>query len=120
VGAADGAPAGLLDWDVVSGFAEPVPRADAHWLWTQVPVLACRPGRARDTHVWTPDGPGPRLRGAVPAWVTRLLLMPRLTRGLARAAGLEPLIEAGILGPHDLPLRIRPEDPAALDGWRFA
>ena len=39
--------------------------------------------------------------------------------GFALAAGLEPLIGAGILGPRDLPLRIRPDDPAALDGWRF-
>ena len=41
-------------------------------------------------------------------------------RALAVDAGLEPLIGAGLLGPHDLPLRIRPADPAALDGWRFA
>ena len=46
--------------------------------------------------------------------------MPRLSRTLALAARLEPLIDAGILGPRDLPLRIRPDDPAALDGWRFA
>jgi hypothetical protein len=46
--------------------------------------------------------------------------MPRLTRSRARAAGLSPLLDAGILGPRDLPLRIRPDEPAALDGWRFA
>jgi hypothetical protein len=46
--------------------------------------------------------------------------MPWLTRALAVNAGLEPLIAAGILAPHDLPLRIRPADPSALDGWRFA
>jgi hypothetical protein len=46
--------------------------------------------------------------------------MPHLIRTFARAAGLAPLLEAGILGPRDLPLRIRPDDPAALDGWRFA
>jgi hypothetical protein len=46
--------------------------------------------------------------------------MPRLSRTAAVAARLGPLIEAGILGPQDLPLRIRPDDPAALDGWRFA
>jgi hypothetical protein len=46
--------------------------------------------------------------------------MPRLSRRLALAAGLAPLIDTGILGPRDLPLRIRPDDPGALDGWRFA
>jgi hypothetical protein len=46
--------------------------------------------------------------------------MPRLSRTLALAAGLAPLVDAGILGPQDLPVRIRPDDPAALDGWRFA
>jgi hypothetical protein len=46
--------------------------------------------------------------------------MPRLPRRLAGAPGLAPLVEAGILGPHDLPRRIRPDDPAGLDGWRFA
>jgi hypothetical protein len=46
--------------------------------------------------------------------------MPRLSRAGALAAGLGPLLDAGILGPRDLPLRIRPDDPGALDGWRFA
>jgi hypothetical protein len=45
--------------------------------------------------------------------------MPRGSRTLARRAGLAPLIEAGILGSRDLPRRIRPDAPAALDGWRF-
>jgi hypothetical protein len=46
--------------------------------------------------------------------------MPRLTPALARVAGLWPLVDAGILGPRDLPRRIRPDDPSSLDGWRFA
>jgi hypothetical protein len=46
--------------------------------------------------------------------------MPHLPRTLAVAAGLSPLVDAGILGPRDLPLRIRPDEPATLDGWRFA
>jgi hypothetical protein len=112
--------AGLLRWDVVSGFAEPIPRARPASLWTQVPVLARRVGRKPDLRVWTPDGEGPRLPARAAPWVDRLRLMPCLSRPLARAAGLEPLIDAGILAPHDLPLRIRPDDPAALDGWRFA
>jgi hypothetical protein len=45
--------------------------------------------------------------------------MPSLRReDLGRNA--QPLLDAGILGPRDLPLRIIPQDPRALDGWRFA
>ena len=45
--------------------------------------------------------------------------MPALTRsGLGRHAQL--LLDAGILGPRDLPLRIVPKHPRALEGWRFA
>jgi mannose-6-phosphate isomerase-like protein (cupin superfamily) len=113
-------PTELLSWDVVSGFADPIPPARPRTLWTQVPILVCRVGREPDLRVWTPDGVGPRLPAAAGRWAARLPLMPRLPRTLARAAGLEPLIDAGILGPHDLPLRIRPDNPAALDGWRFA
>jgi cupin superfamily protein len=113
-------PAGLLRWDVVSGFAEPIPPAYPRMLWTQVPVRARWMGHGRGLCVWTPDGEGPGLPTAARSWVDRLTLMPRLSRTLALAAGLAPLIDAGILGPHDLPLRIRPDDPAALDGWRFA
>jgi mannose-6-phosphate isomerase-like protein (cupin superfamily) len=113
-------PAGLPGWDVVSGFAEPIPPARPHTLWTQVPLLARRMGHEGGLRVWTPDGEGPRLPAVARSWADRLALMPRLSRTLALAAGLEPLIDAGILGPRDLPLRIRPDDPAALDGWRFA
>jgi mannose-6-phosphate isomerase-like protein (cupin superfamily) len=112
--------AGLLGWDVVSGFAEPIPPARPRTLWTQVPILVDRAGREPDLRVWTPDGEGPRLSASAGPWADRLSLMPWLSRTLALAAGLEPLIDAGILAPHDLPLRIRPDDPAALDGWRFA
>jgi hypothetical protein len=77
-------------------------------------------GREPSICVWTPAGKGPRLPAAARPWADRLALMPRLSRTLVRAAGLEPLIDAGILGSRDLPLRIRPDDPAGLDGWRFA
>jgi mannose-6-phosphate isomerase-like protein (cupin superfamily) len=113
-------PAGLLRWDVASGFAEPIPPAHPSALWTQVPLLTRRMGREPSICVWTPDGKGPRLPAAARPWADRLALMPRLSRTLVRAAGLEPLIDAGILGSRDLPLRIRPDDPAGLDGWRFA
>ncbi len=110
----------LLRWDVVSGFAAPIPPSSPRTLWTQLPVLAERAGPAAPVRVWTADGAGPRLPGAARAWAARLSLMPRLTATLARRAGLSPLVDAGILGPRDLPLRIRPYDPVALDGWRFA
>jgi hypothetical protein len=32
----------------------------------------------------------------------------------------QPLLEAGVLGSRDLPLRIVPARPESLDGWRFA
>lgn len=115
-----GRAAGLLRWDVVSGFAEPIPPASPRALWTQVPVLAERAGREAEFRLWTPDGEGPRLPAAPGSWAARLTLMPRLSRALALATGLSPVLDAGILGPRDLPLRIRPDEPAALDGWRFA
>jgi hypothetical protein len=111
--------AGLLRWDVVSGFAEPIPSPSPRTLWVQVPVLVEGAGRAAPVRVRTAAGAGPRLPSAARAWAVGLSLMPRLPAALARRAGLSPLVDAGILGPRDLPLRIRPDDPAALDGWRF-
>jgi mannose-6-phosphate isomerase-like protein (cupin superfamily) len=113
-------PTASLAWDVVSGFAEPIPPVHSRTLWAQVPLVARRFGRAPTLHVWTPDGEGPRLPARAAAWIRELPAMPWLSRGLAARAGLEPLIAAGLLAPHDLPLRIRPTDPGALDGWRFA
>ena len=113
-------PTRLPRWDVSSGFAVPIPPPHPRTLWTQVPLLARRTGHEPGLRVWTPAGEGPRLPAATRSWAGPLALMPRLSRPLALAAGLEPLIDAGILGSQDLPLRIRPDDPAALDGWRFA
>jgi hypothetical protein len=112
--------AALLAWDAVSGFAEPIPAIRSRTVWTQVPVVADRRGHARGLETWTPDGAGPRLPARAAAWIAGFPAMPWLTRARAVNAGLEPLIAAGILAPHDLPLRIRPADPASLDGWRFA
>jgi hypothetical protein len=44
--------------------------------------------------------------------------MPTFTGVRERDA--HPLLESGILAPHDLPLRIVPADLRSLDGWRFA
>jgi hypothetical protein len=110
----------LLGWDVASGFAEPIPPARPGTLWTQIPVVARRVGRESGFRVFTRDGEGPRVPATARSIADQLALMPWLSRSCARAVGLEPLIDAGLLGPRDLPLRIRPDDPAALDGWRFA
>ena len=115
-----GPPRGLLDWDVVSGFAEPIPPASPRWLWTQVPVRTVAADGNATVRLWTPDGEGPRLPRAAGAPAARLGLMPRVSRALVRRAGLSPLLDAGILADRDLPRRIRPDAPAALDGWRFA
>jgi hypothetical protein len=37
-----------------------------------------------------------------------------------RVGALAALIAHGLLAPRDLSLRMLPEDPRALDGWRFA
>ena len=60
-----------------------------------------------------------RLPAESHALASRLSIMPALARSpLGR--GARPLLDAGILGPRDLPLRIVPKNPRALDGWRFA
>lgn len=117
-GAAAGA---LTEWDVISGRAVPRPRPDRRRLWTQVPVVSGPLDRSRQQFpLWTPDGVV-----WLPATARRLgralATMPSLTRGEAREAqALGLLLAHGILGDEDLPLRIVPDDPKALDGWRFA
>jgi hypothetical protein len=110
----------LLAWDVASGFAEPIPPTRPGTLWAQLPMLAHRVGREPGLRVATADGEGPRLPAAARSIADHLAPMPWLSQTDARRAGLEPLVDAGLLGSRDLPLRIRPDDPAALDGWRFA
>lgn len=115
--------AALTVWDVVSGRVDAVPPRSRRWLWTQVPAVA---------------GPVDPRRGAFPLWIPggevwlpvasrplarRLLAMPtiahaRCPEGVRRALGL--LRAAGVLDARDLPVRILPEDPDALDGWNFA
>ena len=106
-------------WDVAAGHAEPIPRASRRRLWTQVPVLAGAVDRkGGDFPLWL-DGGTLRLPEATHALARRLATMPSLERSeLGRHA--QPLLDAGILGPRDLPLRIVPRRPRTLDGWRFA
>jgi hypothetical protein len=121
-GAARPDPLALLDWDVVAGRADRVPPARRDRLWAQVPALpdTLRAGAAEFT-LRVPDG-GLRLPAGAHAAAQRLAAMP-VWRGVMpaqRAGALSALIAHGLLAPRDLALRIIPEDPRALDGWRFA
>ena len=102
----------LVSWDVVSGRVDGIPRASRTRVFTQVPVAAAGRG------VMTPDGVVP-LPAAARALARRLALMPSFPRP-ADARGLAALAAHGIVEPYDLPLRILPDAPRALDGWKFA
>jgi mannose-6-phosphate isomerase-like protein (cupin superfamily) len=104
-------------WDVASGRAEPRPRRDRRWLWTQVPVTAGGLDRARRRfRLVTPEGAA-WLPARTRPLAARLADMPAVRTG-ARAAA--PLVALGVLAPEDLPLLLVPDAPRALDGWRFA
>ncbi len=113
------AAAAITSWGVAAGMAEPIPPQSRDRFWTQVPVFAGPIDRKRgDFPLWLPGGVV-RLPAEAHSLATRLGTMPSLRRSaLGRGAG--PLLDAGILGPRDLPLRIIPMNPRALDGWRFA
>jgi len=107
-----------LAWDVVSGHAAAPPPLRRGTLWTQAPALA----RRKKDCVEVLTAEGQRVRLGVATWpIARTLAsMPSLrVRPTARRA-IEPLVSAGILGCEELPLRLIPDDAAALDGWRFA
>jgi hypothetical protein len=112
--------AGLATWEVVSGRVDAVPPASRVHLWTQVPVVA-GPLTRTGFELITPAGilrlPAPAHRLA-----RRLALMPRFRSPLGPRgrAAVAPLLAHGVVAPQDLPLRIRPDDQRALDGWRFA
>jgi hypothetical protein len=86
-----------------------------------VPLVTGGGVRGGTVTVWTPDG-ALRLPAAMRSLARRLALMPALrVPDAPRPAGaLRRLTQLGILAPHDLPLRILPDTPKALDGWRFA
>ncbi|HXK33856.1 MAG TPA: hypothetical protein VNM91_07595, partial [Dehalococcoidia bacterium] len=104
--------------DVVAGRADRIPPRDRARLWTQVPAHV--ESRDRGALLWTALGAIAVDRGT--ARVAQLLAtMPDVARSALRGnAALGTLLAHGILAPHDLPLRIIPAEPAALDGWRFA
>ena len=109
----------FTSWDVTAGRAMPMPRGSAAKVWTQVPVCPGPVDRKRgDFPLWLPGGVL-RLPARSHALAKRLATMPTLRRA-ALGAGARPLLDVGVLGPRDLPLRIVPARPKTLDGWRFA
>ena len=107
--------ANLVDWDVVAGSVDAVPPASRGRLYTQVPVTV------DGVRVVTPDGVA-RLASPARSLARRLALMPSFSRPASRRArsAVAELSAHAIVGPRDLPLRILPTDPRALDGWTFA
>jgi mannose-6-phosphate isomerase-like protein (cupin superfamily) len=128
-GAADAAPGrgvirtralGLTAWDVVSGYAEPIPPVCPGRLWTQVPVCPVRtPAGRREVLVMAGQGEL-RLPSGTRQLAAALTTMPALAVTGSPPDGVRILIEQGVLAARDLPLTVIPADPAALDGWRFA
>jgi mannose-6-phosphate isomerase-like protein (cupin superfamily) len=113
------AAAAISAWDVAAGRAEPIPRASRDRVWTQVPVFAGPVDRKLGAfRLWLPGGVV-TLPAEAHALASRLGAMPSLRRS-ALGRGAQPLLDLGVLGPRDLPLRIVPKNPRALDGWRFA
>ncbi|HET7874537.1 MAG TPA: cupin domain-containing protein [Methylomirabilota bacterium] len=114
--------AALADWDVASGRAEPIPAASRTRFWTQVPAVAGAVDSRGEFPLWLGDGTEIRLPARVRPLAALLALMPALPRAaVARDRDtLRALLAYGILGPRDLPLRIVPAEPKALDGWNFA
>jgi mannose-6-phosphate isomerase-like protein (cupin superfamily) len=109
-----------VEWDVASGRVDAIPPSSPDRLWAQVPALLRR-GSQRELRLTVPGGEVRVPKAAAPL-ARRLLLMPSVSRARARAAGegLPALLAHGLLASQDLPLRIVPDDPRALDGWRFA
>jgi hypothetical protein len=105
----------LTAWDVVSGVVDAMPPVSRARLFTQVPAILAGP------RLVTPDGAVP-LPSDARALARRLALMPSFPRATGRRshAALDELIARGIVAPRELPLRIVPKTPRALDGWKFA
>lgn len=116
--------ASLTDWDVVSGRADPIPPPSRHRLFTQVPAVAGPLSRGgREFPLWIAGGETLSLPATALPLARHLARMPAWRWAPAGRGGpdwLALLIERGVLAQRDLPLRIVPSDPSALDGWRFA
>ncbi len=108
----------LAAWDVVSGRVDRLPAAARGRVWTQVPAVMA--GRGPAVRVRTGEGAAITLPRSARGLARHLAMMPALARGGRDAAAKALLMRHGVLAPHELPLRILPDEPASLDGWRFA
>jgi mannose-6-phosphate isomerase-like protein (cupin superfamily) len=110
-----------VEWDVVPGQVDRIPPVSRDRLWAQVPARAQEMSRGRDDFaVRLPGGAEVRLPAAAHPLARSLATMPSWRRRSLDAAALQPLLDHGLVAPRDLPLRIVPRRPEALDGWRFA
>jgi hypothetical protein len=112
--------AALAAWDIASGSVDHVPSVSRRRLWTQIPAVA-GPRRRGTFRLTTPDGIVDLPIVARPLALC-LTAMPWFTVPSTRRApaAIQSLLEHGLVGPQDLPLRIIPSNPRALDGWRFS
>jgi hypothetical protein len=131
--------ASLAAWPVASGRALTIPRPGARY-GTQVPAVAqqddargrrgmrgTRTGRSnprtpRSVNLLTASG-HVTLPASARALIRPLSTMSTFSRAALdrrHGAAVERLLAHGVLDTRDLPLAIRPADPASLDGWRFA
>ena len=108
----------LAAWDVVSGRVDRIPALSRTRLWTQVPAVVA--GSGRTVRLRTGDGAEIPLPRGARTLARRLAMMPSVPRSGPHMTATSALLTYGLLAPHDLPLRIVPDDPRALDGWRFA
>ena len=115
----DAATMALAAWDVVSGAVDAPPAVSRRRLWTQVPAIAGAP-RGGTFPLTTPGGVV-RLPVTARSLARRLAAMPYFDRAATRrpSRALASLLELGVVGPQELPLRIIPDDPKSLEGWRF-
>ena len=111
----------LARFAVAAGQATPVPPRSRTRLWTQVPAVL-EAGRLRAGTTLQTYGGRITLPTSARPLAAALAEMPSLRRAPAGhdREAIRVLLAHGVLGPHDLPIAIRPADPRALDGWRFA
>ena len=109
----------LATWPVTSGYVDALPPSSRERVFVQVPAIPGDVDAIGRVWLWTGDGRGVRVPPRPPRVLGSLGRMPSLPREAAGSL-LGPLLDAGILGPRDLPLRILADNPSGLDGWRFA
>jgi hypothetical protein len=86
-----------------------------------VPVVAGPTGGGRRHFpLWTADDTERWLPARLAGLARELVTMPSVAIADLTPSERGELTAGGILLPYDLPQRIVPADPEALDGWRFA